>query len=238
MKEGFLSRRLNRYLNQLHSTASRRLWFRLPSTIVDDVEDIALDDWRELDLDDRAPALSVAMVDQRGEDFVALIVDPVAGRLRWSIVAPRSRLCELHEGMLEDRTRGTVVVSLPLGGLSLGVGTRDGKRCVTIVPPYGHTRRDQTPSLQVVHDPNADPTSHPAPDGTEAEPDGDPATQPGPKTNAVPSPDPGGGPPGVMRVARILASTHEAACSKSAALSRRRVRALRSTLAAVMMPFA
>jgi hypothetical protein len=95
------------------------LFLPLPVVGAAKLKSIALDRWRELPLDQRAPARSAAMVDIVGHNFVALIVDTLQHELRWRIVGPREQLWALYDGMLDThggRSRDTVIVSAPFIG--------------------------------------------------------------------------------------------------------------------------
>jgi hypothetical protein len=95
------------------------LFLPLPQVGTQKFQPIALERWRALAVEDRAPVRSAAMVDIVGPNFVALIVDTVHRQLRWLIVAPREQLWVLYDGMLDShggRSRGTVIVSAPFIG--------------------------------------------------------------------------------------------------------------------------
>lgn len=95
------------------------LFLPLPQVGTQKFQPIALERWRALSVEERAPVRSAAMVDIVGRNFVALIVDTVQRQLRWLIVAPREQLWVLYDGMLDchgGRSRGTVIVSAPFIG--------------------------------------------------------------------------------------------------------------------------
>src|ERR1044071_293288 len=155
------------------------LFLPLPKVGTQKFQAIALERWRELPLEERAPVRSAAVVDIAGRNFVALIVDPVQHQLRWLIVAPREQLWVLYEGMLDchgGRSRGTVIVSAPFLGDETRRQGGDGSHCES--PHY----MTQTLSLRM------------------GSLDGDG----GPVTESTPSSWPSGGPPGVAAGQALL----------------------------------
>jgi hypothetical protein len=98
------------------SAATTGLLLPLPTGRLGNPVSISLDEWGYLPIDERAPVRSVALVRVLGDDFIVLVVDTVAEKLRWQIAVSRANLVRVYDGMLSEtggQPRGTSIVSIP-----------------------------------------------------------------------------------------------------------------------------
>jgi hypothetical protein len=109
--------------------ASAGVVWPLSIAVLEDPVPISVEAWLELTIDQRAPPRSVAVIDLFGDRVVALVVDTIAGQLRFRICGRADQLVLLYRGMYGDdaSSRGTFVISVPSFGAAPDATTISGE---------------------------------------------------------------------------------------------------------------